>query len=120
MGFNTVIMFSNDAYDQFERHPDQTTKNVLKAMNGVKENRHHYGVGNHANPMVVKKPRHADHDMIYMHSGNTLCEMSEYSTETEELMKNHPDFFEQMLKKMESDLAGMKEKFNAIQKKQKV
>lgn len=56
-------MFRNDAYSEFERHPDQTMKNILKGMDGVGEHRHHYGVGNHSNPMILMKPRHADDDI---------------------------------------------------------
>ena len=108
MGFNTVIMFSNDAYDQFESNPEETMEHILCAMDNVPEERRHYGVGNHANPMKVKKPRHASDTMIYVHCGNTLMEMSSYNEETEDLMKNHPEFFEKMLNHMEHQVKRLK------------
>lgn len=115
MGFNTTIMFHNDAYDEFQKHPDQTVKNITMAMNGVRENRHHYGVGNHGNPMVIKRPRHADEETIYVHAGNTLCEMGVYSQETERLMIEHPEFFESMLKLMAYTVKELKNKYKEIQ-----
>lgn len=112
MGYNTVALFSNDAYSQFEKHPKETVENILDGMNGRRKSyKGSYGVGNHANPMKVMKPRHASEDVVYVHSGNTLCEMGVYNSETEDLMQNHPEFFERMLETMERETAALRKKF---------
>lgn len=109
MGFNTIMMFRNDAYGDFEINPNETMENILKGMNNVPSEKHHYGVGSHANPMVVMKPRHMDDTMIYVHCGNTLVEMSTHNKETEDLMDNHPEFFKEMLDHMEHQVKRLKE-----------
>lgn len=42
--------------------------------------------------------------------------MSEYSTETEVLMRNYPEFFQTMLDKMEQEVKFMRKKFEKIKK----
>ena len=109
MGYNTVIMFRNDAYSDFKNNPKETMENILAAMDD-KDN-HHYGVGSHANPMEVMKPRHMSDTTIYVHAGNTLSEMSVYRQETIDLMENHPEFFEQMLDFMEQKVKSLKKEY---------
>jgi hypothetical protein len=108
MGMNTVIMFRNDAYGEFEKNPEQTVKNILKAMNGRSDG--HYGVGSHANAMEVMKSKHSDTDVVYVHSGNTLVEMNAYSEDTEKLMKKFPDFFNSMFETLKWTVKSLKEK----------
>lgn len=120
MGFNTVAFFSNDAADLFEKHPKETIDNLLDGMNGGRKSyKGSYGVGNHANPMKVMKTRHADDSTVYVFMGNTLCEMQTYNEETENLMRNHPEFFKQMLNKMQQNATSLKKKFKEIQNEQK-
>lgn len=117
MGYNTIALFSNDAYDQFKKHPEKTVNNILDGMDGGRQSyKGSYGVGNHANPMKVQNPRHSSDDSIYIHSGNTLCEMRTYSNETENLMENHPEFFERMLSRMESEAKRLRKEFNERRK----
>lgn len=40
--------------------------------------------------VIPQKPRHADDHTIYVHAGNTVVEMSQYSDTTKEIMKNSP------------------------------
>lgn len=107
-------MFHNDAYSQFENNPDETMDNILNAMDGVPEDRHHYGVGNHANPMIPKKPRHANEDVVYMLSGNTLTEMSLDNPDTEKFMKVNPEYYQGMLDVMRYKLNELQNKLNKL------
>ena len=47
--------------------------------------------------LKIHQPRHANDHTLYVHMGNTVCEMSSESRETEELMQAHPEFFRDML-----------------------
>jgi hypothetical protein len=108
MGMNTVIMFRNDAYDDFEKNPEQTVQNILAAMRNAKN--HHYGVGSSANPMEPMKSIHADTNTVYIHSGNTLVEMNAYSDRMERLMIQFPDFFNSMFETLKWTVKSLKEK----------
>lgn len=111
MGYNTIALFANDAYEQFKENPEQTIKNLTDGMNNGKNSlKGYYPVGNHANPMKVCRPKHSSDSSIYVHQGNTLCEMGAFCTETENLMKQHPEFFESMLETMEYAVEKLRSK----------
>jgi len=120
MGYNTIALFSNDAYDQFSKHPEKTVENIKDGMNGGHGSyKGFYNVGNHANPMKVMKPRHADDSCVYVYAGNTLCEMNSYSRETEDLMNSHPEFFKEMLDLKESRLKSLKKEYKKVKSNSK-
>lgn len=99
MGNLTTLTIYNDGLDQIREHPEQFAEKVYEAassMTGPVTLR----IGNHCNLVKVQKTRHADDSTIYVHMGNTVCEMSAYSNETLRIMTESPDFFEKMLKEM--------------------
>lgn len=53
--------------------------------------------GNFSNFCKVHKPRHADSHTLYVHAGNTVCEMNPYSQETHNLIRKNPKFFETLM-----------------------
>jgi hypothetical protein len=79
MGYLTTITFHNDASSQFENHPEQTIEMIKNAQLGVQKNRgrNYDPIGNHANPVIIQKPRHADDHTLYLHAGNTVVDVYE-------------------------------------------
>ena len=54
---------------------------------------------------IVQKVLHADTTTIFVHCGNTVVAMDSYTNDTEELAKDHPKFFDQIISYMESELS---------------
>lgn len=75
MGYLTPVLFSNDAYDQFEKHPKETVANILTAMNDTR-NGESYGVGNHCNPMTALPARHMSETSLFVCYGSTWVDLS--------------------------------------------
>jgi hypothetical protein len=125
MGFLTTFTISNDALDILEDDPKQVCDKLFSAaLKGeVQELSHHYkpkkknrwsrkkvGRGVHCNPIKVQKCRHADDWTIYVHAGNTVVEMNQYSEDTEQTLWRNPEYFEDMIKFMQKNVTAMKKK----------
>lgn len=77
MGWNTAILFLNDAIGEIEGDPKQVVKNISAMMEGMS---HHSGdimqpgkslaVGNHGNPMTLLSRDHADVTNLVAIGGN--------------------------------------------------
>ena len=121
MGYLTTITISNDGADQIEKHPEEFAKKAYNACTGLytrdKNKTGGFGVGCHSNMVIVQKPRHADDHTIYVHMGNTVVEMNSYSDATEDLMKNHSEYFEDLLKYMQFQVKDLKRKYKEIHSK---
>lgn len=74
MGFLTTITIYNDGADQLTKHPKELAKKLKNACIGVQRNRGKDwdSLGDHGNLLTLQKPRHADDETIYFHSGNTV------------------------------------------------
>jgi hypothetical protein len=114
MGYLTTITIYNDGCDQITKNPKEFAEKVEKACMGVYTrndgNENSFGLGNHSNLVTVQDPRHMDDNTIYMHMGNTVCEMNAYSMRTTHLMVNSPAFFDKMLKEMEFQVKKLKQR----------
>lgn len=123
MGFLTTFTISNDALDILEDDPKQVCEKLYHAALAGKVSTisHHYkpkkkkwwqkkkfGGGIHCNPIKVQKCRHADDWTIYVHAGNTVVEMNQYSDYTKETLEKNPEYFEEMLKFMQRNVTEMK------------
>ena len=109
MGFLCTFTLRNDALDELDKDPKGFVKKLkLAAVAGKVDSIAH---GSHANMVEVQKCRHMDDKTVYVHAGNTLCEMSSWSDDTEHLMKNFPQFFEEMLHEMEYHTRELKKKY---------
>jgi hypothetical protein len=105
MGYLTTITIYNDGCDQISKHPEEFAEKVSRACLGVytrEESHGSFGLGYHGNLVTVQKPRHADDETIYVHSGNTLMEMNPYSEYTVEVMKRNPKWTKGLLKMMKA------------------
>jgi len=83
MGFLTTITFHNDAADEIEKHPKQVAKIVSDAQSRrqIDQGRDYDPVGNHCNPVVIQKPRHADDHTLYLHAGNTVIDVCDVESD---------------------------------------
>lgn len=116
MGYLTTVTIYNDDASQIIKNPEEFAQKIYDATSGVYTRNGksgYFGVGYHANLVTVQKPRHADDSTVYVHLGNTLTEMNADSTETKELAKNNPDFFEGALYELKRQI---KELENLIKK----
>ena len=113
MGFLTTITFSNDAADQYKKNPERLAEIIDDATIGYKCDRnggraYSEPIGNHCNPLTVQKTRHADDHTIYVHMGNTVCEMTPYSADTNHILKHNKEYFDSMLSYMEGQVKALK------------
>ncbi|OHB21786.1 MAG: hypothetical protein A2939_01660 [Parcubacteria group bacterium RIFCSPLOWO2_01_FULL_48_18] len=69
MGFNTVVMFRNDAADVLRGNPREVAEAVLGAMNCLQDEER-------GNLMKTMGTRHADYPALYILAGNTLMEVT--------------------------------------------
>jgi hypothetical protein len=117
MGNLTTLTIYNDGIDLIPKHAQAFADALLESSQhaGTKTIR----VGNFCNLVKVHDTRHADAHTTYVHMGNTVCEMSPWSTETKRLMRESPQFFEKMLKFMRAQVKDLSDEFKKIQESQK-
>lgn len=114
MGYLTTITIYNDGMDQITEHPKEFAEKVQEACSSFKTTT--FGLGWHSNLVRCQKARHANDKTFYAFAGNTLFEMSQYSSELEKMMTNNPTFFEETLKDMEENAKSLRKKFNEFKK----
>ena len=107
MGFLTTFTVRNDFLQEIEKNPVEFTKRVVEMCHRMKGDPEKC----YDSDIIPQFTRHADDHTTYVHMGNTVCEMNPYSKETQKLMASHPEFFQKMLKFMESEVKEMKKQF---------
>lgn len=118
MGNLTTLTIYNDGIDLIPKHAQEFADSLLevsRSMTGPAT----IAVGNFCNLVRVQKPRHADDTTTYVHMGNTVCEMNAWSQETKRIMREHPVFFEKMLKFMRTQVRDLSAEFKKIQEEVK-
>lgn len=104
MGYLTTFTIYNDGIDRIRDNAQELADKIYEAATEVGGTRGgvdmDIAIGSFCNLIKVQKPRHADDHTIYVHMGNTVCEMSAYSEQTLKIMIQHPAFFEKMLDEM--------------------
>jgi hypothetical protein len=114
MGNLTTLTIYNDGIDLIRTHAQEFADAVYAASNAV-SGPTTIGLGNFCNLIKVQPVRHADNMTTYVHAGNTVCEMSPYSSDTRRIMREHPVFFEKMLKLMRIYVKDLSEEFKKSQ-----
>jgi hypothetical protein len=101
MGYLTTITIHNDAFHVFEVNPLQFTAAIFKGIEEAEREHREVSVPccNYANYISVQKPRHADDETIYLHTGNTVFDMHPWGEDFKELAKRSPDLMKKWLKK---------------------
>lgn len=111
MGFITTFSVYNDNCDQIIEKPKEFAKEIYNSCcnpsMGYRSNVFN-GV------VIPQKTRHADDRTIYVHAGNTVCEMNPYSETTKDIMINSPRFFKEMLELMEANVKELKKQLKEI------
>lgn len=120
MGNLTTLTIYNDGIDLIKKHAQEFADAVYAASNRALPAPTTIGLGSFANLIKVQHTRHADNNTTYVHMGNTVCEMNPYSPETKRLMREHPAFFEKMLKFMRAEVKELSAEFKKIQEAQEV
>lgn len=75
MGYNTAISFLNDAANLLDKKENQEKfcrDLYLAILSGQKET--NISIGNHANPVTVKRTHHADDLHLYFHGHNSMMD----------------------------------------------
>jgi len=109
MGYLTTITIRNDALSTIEDNKDDFMEKLVRHCGSGGRTAHEYfSVGNHANPVVLQTPRHADDHTIYVHMGNTVVNMNAYSKDTKEMMEHSSTFFDSVLEYMEDQVEELK------------
>jgi hypothetical protein len=113
MGNLTTMTIYNDGIDQIPKHAQEFADALYAAAQSTDPQT--IRVGNHWNLVKVHPFRHADTSTIYVHMGNTVCEMSGWSKETRRLMRESPAFFEKMLNFMRGVVENLSADFKKLQ-----
>ena len=94
MGFLTEIVIYNDALHVFEENPAEFAKAVFEGIDTANRENHQIstGIKGYCNYIRVEKSRHADHEVMFLHSGNCLTAVGAYEQSWEELCKRNPEF----------------------------
>lgn len=74
MGFMTVAILLNDAWDQYQKHPEQLVEGLTRNGPHARDNNvwgQSSGVGNYANPVVTFQSRHADEPQLILAHQNS-------------------------------------------------
>jgi hypothetical protein len=106
MGYLTTFTVYNDGCHDIPTHAREFTDAVFKACSSHKTKS--YPIGSHANLIKAQKTRHADDKTVYVHAGNTVCEMNFYSDETQELVERNPEFAKEMIDLMQFHATQLK------------
>lgn len=116
MGYLTTITIYNDGIHDLKNHAEDFVDQLVAAASYDASFNYptDIRIGGFCNFGRVQRPRHADDHTIYVHAGNTLCEMRSGSDETEKVMKQSPKFFEKMLKEMEDNCRELRKQFNEM------
>ena len=111
MGYLTTLTIYNDGIHIIKDKAQDFADRVYDAAVGSVRPTD-LGLGHFGNLVKMQKPRHADDHTVYIHMGNTLCEMNAYSEDTLKTMSRSPEFFEKMLKEMERQCKMLKKQLN--------
>lgn len=101
MGFLTEVVIKNDALGAFEKDPKLFGETILKGINeaNMKNQQVSMGFNGYANYISVEPSRHADHEVLFIHSGNHVSVIGNYEQDWEALKKRNVDYAISLLKK---------------------
>ena len=93
MGYLTTITIHNDALGSFEKDPKAFGEAIFRGINEANLHSKQVSVpfGCYANYITVEYSKHADHDTVYLHSGNGVNVIGEFDPDFKKLVKSAPD-----------------------------
>ena len=93
MGYLTVIVIRNDALHAFKEDPKLFGESILEGVD--RANMEHKQISvpfkGFCNYIDVEPSRHADHQAIFLHSGNCLTVVGQREPDWENLVKRSPN-----------------------------
>ena len=120
MGYLTTLTIYNDGLDQIKKNPEQFVEGLLNAARAIPAESSVLPVGSFGNLVKVQKTRHADDCTVYVHMGNTVCEMNAYSEETLKTMMQATNFFKKMLAEMKNQVKMLSKQLKEYEEDQKM
>lgn len=119
MGYLTTFTIYNDGCDLVKKHPEKFAEEIYNGCLGVHSrdgrSSDSFGLGYHANLVTVQKPRHADDETVYVHSGNTVVEFNPSSKDFKDLAKRNPSYVKSMLNLMKERVKEAEEMIKALE-----
>lgn len=81
MGYLTTIVIHNDALHSFKKDPANFAEAIFKGIDEANRDHKETDVGfqGYCNYITVHPSRHADDETVYVHTGNTVFQLNEYS-----------------------------------------
>jgi hypothetical protein len=92
MGYLTVVVIHNDAYDAFSKNPKLLGEKICEAIRKCDHKPQDIPFENYGGYLQVLPSRHADDHTVYVNCGNGVTEVLPYSTGFRELIQRCPDF----------------------------
>lgn len=93
MGMLTVVILHNDAMDAFQSDPKAFGEAILNGVDQANMNARQATVGfkNYSNYIHVEPSRHADHNVLWISSGNAVHVIGEGEHDWRALCKRNPE-----------------------------
>lgn len=100
MGFQTVVVISNDALGAFEKDPKAFGQAILDGIARANYDMMQVSVpfGSYANYLHVEPSRHADHETVYVSTGNCLSVVGAYERDYIRWTKSSPQFADKLVR----------------------
>lgn len=93
MGMLTVVVLHNDAMGAFQEDPKAFGEAILRGVDQANMNARQASVGfkNYANYIHVEPSRHADHNVLWISSGNCVHVIGSHEHDWDDLCKRNPE-----------------------------
>lgn len=100
MGFLTQVVLHIDALHAFRADPKAFGEAILDGIDKAEESGKQESVGfkNYGGYIGVEPMRHADHNALFISSGNCMHVIGDFEKDWQDLLKNNPEFAEKIVK----------------------
>lgn len=99
MGFLTQVVIHNDILDNLKANKEEFASAVLNGVAdaSIKEDQVDVPFRNAFGYIQVEKPRHADHEVLFLCAGNRMIAVGD-GKQWNELVRKNPDLAKELLK----------------------
>lgn len=122
MGYMTEFMILNDACDMIKTHKDEFCEKIYDACIGGRREHEMYkrlgyypdtysmSLGNHCNPVEVRRAHHADETKVIISGQNTMIDVTypRWSDQYKNMAKRFPDILDSHISTLEQKLKELK------------
>ena len=95
MGYLTTLTIRNDALSDILENQERFKEIIRHHASGLR-GPVEYSIGHHANAIIAQQPLHADEKALYLHSGNTVRDISSPAG-YRELAQRNPKAFKELV-----------------------